>query len=213
MKQPEFFNPLSYTALSDSLARAIMSAELDPMTTVRDESFDGYGIYALFYDGPFHAYHRLAEQNRTQPGTWPIYIGVAAPKALKGTQWRPEDVDKNQPEKGLSNRVRHHAKSIEAVTNLNINDFACKLLTLSFVWAPVAESAMIAAYEPVWNAHVTGFGNHAQGKGRSTGMQTLWDTLHPGRSMNGTPNIRTAQEIADEAEQALEETWQRKFRQ
>ena len=31
--------------------------------------------------------------------------------------------------------------------------------------------------------------------------------------MNGTPNIRTAQEIADEAEQALEETWQRKFRQ
>ena len=98
-------------------------------------------------------------------------------------------------------------------TNLNINDFACKLLTLSFVWAPVAESAMIAAYEPVWNAHVTGFGNHAQGKGRSTGMQTLWDTLHPGRSMNGTPNIRTAQEIADEAEQALEETWQRKFRQ
>ena len=98
-------------------------------------------------------------------------------------------------------------------TNLNINDFACKLLTLSFVWAPVAESAMIAAYEPVWNAHVTGFGNHAQGKGRSTGMQTLWDTLHPGRLMNGTPNIRTAQEIADEAEQALEETWQRKFRQ
>ena len=56
-------------------------------------------------------------------------------------------MDKNQPEKGLSNRVRHHAKSIEAVTNLNINDFACKLLTLSFVWAPVAESAMIAAYE------------------------------------------------------------------
>lgn len=101
MKQPEFFNPLSYTALSDSLARAIMSSELYPMTTVRDESFDGYGIYALFYDGPFHAYHRLAEQNRTQPGTWPIYIGVAAPKALKGTQWRPEDVDKNQPEKGL----------------------------------------------------------------------------------------------------------------
>lgn len=69
MKQPEFFNPLSYTALSDSLARAIMSSELYPMTTVRDESFDGYGIYALFYDGPFHAYHRLAEQNRTQPGT------------------------------------------------------------------------------------------------------------------------------------------------
>ena len=83
MKQPEFFNPLSYTALSDSLARAIMSSELYPMTTVRDESFDGYGIYALFYDGPFHAYHRLAEQNRTQPGTRPIYIGVAAPKALK----------------------------------------------------------------------------------------------------------------------------------
>lgn len=55
MKQPEFFNPLSYTALSDSLARAIMSSELYPMTTVRDESFDGYGIYALFYDGPFHA--------------------------------------------------------------------------------------------------------------------------------------------------------------
>lgn len=27
MKQPEFFNPLSYTALSDSLARAIMSSE------------------------------------------------------------------------------------------------------------------------------------------------------------------------------------------
>lgn len=95
MKQPEFFNPLSYVALSDSLSRAIMSSELYPMRTIQNESFDGFGIYALFYDGGFPAYRRLAEQNREHPGTWPIYIGVSAPSTLKGSQLDPAAVDVN----------------------------------------------------------------------------------------------------------------------
>ncbi len=215
MKQPEFFNPLSFTALSESLERALMRSELYPMTTVQDESFPGYGIYALFYQGDFPAYHRLSEQNRKNPGSWPIYIGVSSPKTQKGTQWKAEDVDNIQTnlKGGLSERVKHHAKSISEATNLDINDFQCKLLTLSFIWAPVAESAMIAAYEPIWNSYLRGFGNHSQGKGRDNGKQTLWDTLHPGRKMNGIKNSKSADDLAKEVEQVLEITWIQKFRQ
>lgn len=212
MRQPDFFNPLSYVALSESLSRAIMASELYPMKTVQSEPFDGFGIYALFYDGDFPAYHRLAEQNRDHPGTWPIYIGVAVPKTLKGTQLDPATVDELSEARQLSNRVRHHAGSIEAAENLDLDDFTCKLLTLSFVWSPVAESAMIARYEPIWNSYVTGFGNHAQGSGRSTGRQTRWDTLHPGRQMYGRPNDLSADALAEEAAAMLEETYQRKFR-
>lgn len=212
MKQPEFFNPLSYVALSDSLSRAIMSSELYPMRTIQNESFDGFGIYALFYDGGFPAYRRLAEQNREHPGTWPIYIGVSAPRTLKGSQLDPNSVDVNNTAKQLSNRVRHHAGSIDAAMNLDIEDFTCRLLTLSFIWAPVAESAMIARYEPIWNSYITGFGNHTQGIGRAEGKQTRWDTLHPGRVMNGQPNTLTADQLIEEAESRLEEVYQRTFR-
>lgn len=213
MRSPEFFNPLSYVALSDSLSRAIMASDLYPLSEVRDASFEGYGIYALFYTGGFRAYRRLAEQNRRAPGSWPIYIGVSSPKTLKGVELDPSSVDGNAPARALVMRVRNHARSISDAENLDIGDFTCKLLTLSFVWAPVAESAMIARYEPIWNSYVTGFGNHAQGSGRASGRRSIWDTLHPGRSMYGVPNGTTAAAIAAEVESRLEEVWQRGFRQ
>ena len=212
MSDPEAFNPLSYAALSESLSRALMRAELRPMEHVAEHPFNGYGVYALFYDGDFPAYRRLADWNRDHPGTWPIYIGVAAPKTLKGLEYDPEDIDSDRTGRKLYERVRHHAGSIRQAANLDLADFSCRLLTLSFVWAPVAESAMIAAYEPLWNAYVPGFGNHAQGSGRSNGTQTAWDTLHPGRKMTGRPYPRTADEIAVDVRQALEEAWQRRFR-
>jgi hypothetical protein len=210
---PDSFNPLGYAALSDSLSRALMRSPLLSMGRAAEEPFHGYGVYALFYDGDFPAYRRLADWNRTHPGSWPIYIGVAAPKTLKGLAYDPEDVDSDRVERKLYERVRHHARSIGRASNLDLSDFSCRLLVLSSVWAPVAESAMIAAYEPLWNAYVPGFGNHAQGSGRSAGLQTVWDTLHPGRRMVGRPNPKTVSEIEAEVRQALEETWQRRFRE
>jgi len=40
---------------------------------------------------------------------------------------------------------------------------------------------MIRKYNPLWNSHIDGFGNHDPGKGRYEQAKSEWDVLHPGR--------------------------------
>ena len=53
------------------------------------------------------------------------------------------------------------------------------------------EAAMTRRYNPLWNSHIDGFGNHDPGKGRYEQAKSEWDVLHPGRTwadrLNGTP--------------------------
>ena len=43
------------------------------------------------------------------------------------------------------------------------------------------EAAMTRKYNPLWNSHIDGFGNHDPGKGRYEQAKSEWDVLHPGR--------------------------------
>lgn len=175
MYTPECFNPLDYQSLSKSIADALMRAELIDLADL--EPFNGPGVYALFYDGEFEAYNLLGERNRLEAGSWPIYIGKAAPSTRKGKDIDPDDF----AGRDLYNRVRKHAQSITEAENLDIKDFAVKLLLLSYIWVPLAETAMIGQYTPLWNTIIDGFGNHDPGSGRINGKRSRWDTLHPGR--------------------------------
>lgn len=212
MSTPPSFNPLDYTILSASLRDALMASPLIPLGAI--EPFYGYGVYALFYEGDFPAYSRLAGVNRDNPGSWPIYIGKSSPSTRTGLHLDPNDIGGRDAGQGLYSRVSgDHRASIENATNLEIADFSTRLLVLSYVWVPLAETSLIAAYEPVWNAYLSGFGNHAPGGGRTAGRLSKWDELHPGRGREPRAGRGFDPEyLSRQVEAQLEDTWQRKFR-
>lgn len=198
--QPVEYNPLAYDALQDSMAREFMASELYSLDAIT--KFEGTGIYALFYSGPFPAYQALAERPK---GTWPIYVGKAAPSARKGAEAEASGLIGPYGNTRLYERVMHHRKSIAQVCNLEVTDFQVRLLVLSYIWVPLAETAMISQYQPIWNTLVDGFGNHDPGKGRAEGLLSRWDTLHPGRPWANKypPRLESQEDIAQDVLGAL----------
>ncbi len=202
--QPRSYDPLDYSSLSEVLARELMRSELIPLADV--DRFYGDGVYALFYTGSFPAYRELAEVNRARPGSFPIYIGKASPKTLTGSGLDASRVDDPAAGTRLFDRLsRDHRSSIAQASNLDVADFSCRMLVLNALWVPLAESAMIARYAPVWNSLVTGFGNHPPGRGRSLGKLSKWDSLHPGRAPKSSPSASDPGSLAQEAAAAIHE--------
>jgi hypothetical protein len=159
-------------------------------------SFVGAGIYAIYYRGNFDAYRRLSERNRDLDPMAPIYVGKAIPAggrkgapAVEGTRTR-----------ALHSRLREHAESIGATSNLRIDDFVCRYLVVDDIWIPLGESLLIAKFAPVWNTLIDGFGNHDPGKGRYNGMCPKWDVLHPGRewARKCQPRPESAEDVSRE---------------
>lgn len=177
MLQPVEFNPLSYGAIQDSLYQALMSSE--PISLADVMPFEGNGVYALFYTGDFPAYRYLSSG---KGAGIPIYVGKAAPSARKGEELTETQLLGAYGGTALYTRMKNHRKSIEAAENLDISDFHVRLLVLSYIWVPLAETSVISRCQPVWNTLVDGFGNHDPGKGRKDSVRPRWDTLHPGRA-------------------------------
>lgn len=187
----EYFDPLHYDNLGASIARALDERPVDDLATLA--SFDGAGIYALYYAGDHPAYADLAAANKEVPGSWAIYIGKAdAESARKGD---PDQVNKPVGAK-LFNRIGNHRKSIAAASNLDISDFSVRVLAVAPTWISLAEIIAIRLHHPVWNVLVDGLGNHDPGNGRYKGMRPRWDTLHPGRAW--------AEKLADRKETAAD---------
>lgn len=168
------YNPLDKLNLGKSVAEALLDSPVHPLGSI--PQFDGAGIYVIYYKGPFPPYRILAERNATKP-EWPIYIGKAIPPGgRKGVA-----VFREASGPHLWGRLREHADSIRAASNLAIEDFDCRHLIVDDIWIPLGETLLIATFKPVWNISLGGFGNHDPGKGRYQGLQPLWDVLHPGR--------------------------------
>lgn len=188
------FNPLDTKNLGASVAEAMLEQPAQPLGSVRD--FQGAGIYAIYYVGPFAAYLPLSQRNRNGAFHAPIYVGKAVPAgARKGggigsTGGRP-----------LYLRLKEHAESIAAATTtLRLEDFYCRFLVVEDIWIPLAESLLIAKFAPVWNALIDGFGNHDPGSGRYNGLRPKWDVLHPGRRWADKCAVRTETAAQIEAE-------------
>lgn len=168
------FNPLDKKNLGASVAEALLTKEVHPLSQL--PQFDGAGIYAIYYTGGFEAYAQIARLNNDEKFMLPIYVGKAVPAGAR--MGAGADVP---PGKVLFKRLREHADSIKSATNLNIEDFFCRFLVVDDIWIPLGESLIISRYTPVWNSLIDGFGNHNPGKGRYAGMRPRWDVLHPGR--------------------------------
>lgn len=197
----EPFNPLDKKHLGASAANALLNSKIYKLPP---EPFVAAGVYAIYYIGEFPAYKALAEVNVNDQFACPIYVGKAVPDgARKGGQG--DDVD---PGTALYKRLNDHAKSLTAATNLNIEDFRCRFLSVDDIWIPLTESLLIEWFKPVWNCVLDGFGNHDPGKGRHSGKMPFWDCLHPGRAWAERlqPCSATAEELEAKVRKYLEDT-------
>lgn len=169
------YNPLAMENLAHSIVTRMMETEPTPLDDV--PRFNGAGVYAIYYRGAFPAYEDLALANED---AWEvaIYVGKAVPKGGR----RGLEVAEHTTTRALADRIRQHANSVRAASNLEIADFVVRWLVVEDIWIPLGESALIRRHRPVWNALVDGFGNHDPGKGRVAGKRPRWDTLHPGRT-------------------------------
>ncbi len=160
------YDPLSVDELGQNAARALMGY---PPASLPPETFQGAGVYTLHYIGGFTAYAGMLDEE-------PIYVGKANPPG--GRQGRKTSA---KPSVALYQRLAKHARSIEAVQNLDLEDFRCRWLVLDPVWIGLTEQVLIAQARPLWNVVVEGFGINAPGSGRGNQARSQWDTLHPGR--------------------------------
>lgn len=201
MSQVVPFNPLDKKNLGASVADALLRSEVHPLGEL--PKIDGAGVYAIYYKGAFPAYKRLADANSAEC-TVPIYVGKAIPTGARKGGGKGES---DGPSKSLVGRLRDHAKSIRAATDLDIRDFMCRYLVVDDIWIPLGESLLIARFVPVWNSLVDGFGNHTPGKGRFEGMRPRWDVLHPGRAWADkcAQRSETFEEIVRDVENYLRE--------
>ena len=98
--------------------------------------------------------------------------------------WRHGRGSIKENDSALYRRLNEHARSINAVENLQVEDFSCKFIVLQNQEADListVEAGMTRRYNPLWNSHIDGFGNHDPGKGRYEQAKSEWDVLHPGR--------------------------------
>ena len=189
------WDPLTYENLMAGTVAYFETQDQRPLSDVRE--VEGSGIYALYYGGAMVEYRPIAD------GTRPIYAGKAVPK---GSRTGGAELDVEHP--ALRDRLRQHARSIERVTNLFVDDFSYRALAIVPVWIVFAEQALIKKYKPVWNSCLDGFGKHDQGKRRRATERSWWDTLHPGRPWTeGETEIRTP----DEASKKIQVFWESSF--
>ncbi|WP_022726949.1 Eco29kI family restriction endonuclease [Fodinicurvata sediminis] len=202
MSSQKHYNPLDKRNLGASVAEALL--ERDPVRLDDLESFEGAGVYALYYTGPFEPYRPMAERNKEGRFEWPIYVGEAMPKgSRKGT----DNLD-DPPGAVLFKRLKDHRKSIQQAENLETWDFFCRYLSVEQHFISLGEALLISKFAPLWNKFIDGFGNHNPGKGRHAGLRPRWDVLHPGRpwtlNLQGRPE--TYEQIVAEIETHLRTT-------
>jgi hypothetical protein len=193
------YNPLEKRALAESVAKALLSRPVEPLPP--DKTFDGAGIYVIYYTGDFPRYAPISDRNHEGRCDRPIYAGKAVPKGARKGGFSFEQ----KAGQVLYNRLKEHADSIKSTGNLKLDDFRCRYLAVDDIWIPLAESLLIEMFSPLWNKKVEGFGNHDPGKGRYAGKRSSWDTIHPGRTWADrcNPNRRNAQEILADVKEYL----------
>jgi hypothetical protein len=185
------FNPLDKKNLGISVADALLGRPVEQLPP--SPSFNGAGIYAIYYLGDFPPYEKLSALNRDDRFCRPIYVGKAVPAGARkggfGLDLPAGPV--------LYKRLAEHADSIRDAVNLKACDFFCRYLLVDDIWIPLGESLLIEMFAPVWNKVVDGFGNHDPGSGRHNQQVSSWDILHPGRpwAVRLRPAKKTASEL------------------
>ncbi len=169
------FNSPEFEEIIKDTIRFFNGTPIQPVPPV--ESFEGAGVYALYYIGNGGLYQQFHQINRLEYRL-PIYVGKAVPRG-----WRQGRTTASSSTE-LYRRLGDHAKSIRAAQNLNLSDFLCRFMILENEASSLigtVEAALIRTYLPLWNCDIDGFGNHDPGSGRYNQEMSEWDLVHPGR--------------------------------
>ncbi|WP_082035332.1 Eco29kI family restriction endonuclease [Phaeobacter sp. S60] len=192
------FDPLARANLAASVGEALLETKPVPLGDVGQVV--GAGVYVIYYEGDYPAYSPISASNSRQAWQAPIYVGKAIPKG-----GRKGGLTTSAPGNDLKKRLKEHADSIQAASNLSIEHFWCRFLAVEDIWIPLGENLMISRYAPIWNTTVDGFGNHTPGAGRFKQKRSRWDVLHPGRAWaeKCQPRPESVESIVNEVEEHL----------
>lgn len=168
-------------AFQSVVNEAVAFFESTPVCMLPPTSFNGAGVYSLYYTGDHPLYAKLAVINQTA-AVQPMYVGKAVAPG-----WRTgRSISAGKAE--LWRRLNEHARSLQQASDLQPGDFRCRFIILGGnegdLVVPI-EAALIRKYQPLWNTIVDGFGNHDPGRGRYNQAVSEWDVLHPGRPWAG----------------------------
>jgi hypothetical protein len=172
------YNPLEKANLARSIEIELLAKVPTKLGAVGDVR--GAGIYVIYYSGGFEPYSPIRANAATEDFDRPIYVGKAIPK---GGRKGGLNVDASVGV-ALRDRLAQHAKSVDDVSNLRIEDFWVRHLVVDDIWIPLGENMLIETFQPLWNRAIDGFGNKDPGARRVTQYRSPWDVLHPGRFAN-----------------------------
>jgi hypothetical protein len=168
---PTPYNPLDRLNLARSIEATLLQQDCHRLPLA--SAFNGAGVYAIYYSGDFAAYRPISSPECLIP----IYVGKADPPGSRRGITDPGAA----AGPALYGRIADHTESIEAATNLRIEDFRVRFLVVGDIFIGLGEQLLIQQFRPLWNRHVAGFGLHDPGAGRHGSKRSEWDELHPGR--------------------------------
>lgn len=180
------FDPADAQVVGQLIAVTLLKQSREPLASLA--KFYGSGVYAIYYDGSFPTYAPLVGHET------PIYVGKADPVVSNA---------KTAIEQGetLRKRLAHHAKTIRAAQNLDIEDFQVRFLVVRSAWQSTAEHYLIDRFRPIWNKETKicyGFGKHGDSAGTRKNTRSPWDTLHSGRKWaTGPENISNKSSVGE----------------
>lgn len=180
-----------YALLSDADLRGVLQrlctriVENGPYTFLDSVAltFNGNGVYAVYYQGELELYRPI----RSLGSTCPIYIGRACQTSISNA---------------LSVRLREHLTSLER-TDLGVENFTFRFVVLPDNYVEFAEANLIALLQPLWNGYLRGFGEREGNRRSSRRAEQLisrWDTLHAGR-VTGSDRRRDRETVESEAQE------------
>lgn len=167
-------------AFAELCKDAVRAFNGTPVCELPPPRFTGSGVYAIYCTAKKGIYERYGNRVNRMGYNVPIYVGKAVPKGWRQSRTAGVETDNGS---ALRSRLVHHSKTILAVDNLNLEDFACRFMIFSggsVDMIAAVEAALIAEYTPLWNAVIDGFGNNDPGGRRMGGIVPKWHILHKG---------------------------------
>jgi len=118
------------------MVKVVLEQRVYPLGEI--PSFEGAGVYVIYYTGSYEPYKSIAQKNKGGKWDQPIYVGEAARKGGR----KGGVLAVGPAGRVLLSRLKNHVDSIRGTTNLKVEDFFCRCLVLRDLFIPLCESLL-----------------------------------------------------------------------